>query len=346
MKVLILGGDGFIGSHLLTQHINQKDRCWVMDINNLRTHSNSPEYTFIHNDIKNNNLNKIIKKIKPDLVYNCIAVATPSYYVKHPIETFNLDFLLNYQNICKPLLESKIPFIHFSTSEVYGKTWTSKYKEDFSNLTIGPTHKSRWIYATSKILLEQLLLSSNQNNFIIIRPQNFCGWDMDWIPSLQNNKDKTWIPRLPACFLDALMFNKNILVVRPGTQKRCYTHINDAVQGVLGIVNNWDKCIKDNPVYNIGNKNNEIDIMSLAKLYQQTWKNITGKKSKPIKLIDGCKLYGEGYEDSERRLFCDKKIRKHTGWKPILNIRQTVEGIVSEALTNYKIPLNEKVLSN
>lgn len=337
MKILILGGDGFIGSHLLQKHILKGDTCTILDINNVRTKPTGRVYKYIKHDISSGGLESILKNLKPDLVYNCIAVATPSFYVKHPTQTFNLDFLVNYEFICKPLLNTKIPFIHFSTSEVYGKKWNSKYKEFKSDLTIGPVDKSRWIYATSKILLEQLLMSSANSNFVIVRPQNFCGWDMDWLPDMETNSDKKWIPRLPACFLNALFFNKNIMVVKPGTQKRCYTHINDAVEGIYSIVENWETCSTKGKIFNIGNSNNEMSIECLAKLYQSIWKKQTNKKPSAIKYISGTKYYGDGYEDSERRLFSDKRIKKFTGWSASLDIEKTIELVISEAMDNYNI---------
>lgn len=337
MKVLILGGDGFIGSHLLHKHILKGDRCIVLDINTLRTQHDNKIYNYIHHDINDGKLDLILKKVKPDLVYNCIAVATPSYYVQKPVETFELDFLLNYQNICLQLLLSKIPFIHFSTSEVYGKKWISKYKEFESNLILGPVHKSRWIYATSKILLEQLLMANSQNEFVIIRPQNFFGWDMDWLPGLSSNQDKKWIPRLPACFMNALFFKQNINVVKPGTQKRCYTHIDDATQGILSIIDNWEQCSKKAKILNIGNPKNESDIYSLAKLYKRTWESITGTKAKKIKFVDGEELYGEGYEDCERRMFSIKRIQKYTGWEPKISLKRGVEKMLLDAKIKYKL---------
>ena len=128
---------------------------------------------------------------KPDFIFNCVAVATPHYYVKYPIDTFNLDFSVNY-DIIKSIIHHKIPFMHFSSSEVYGKKWESPYQEDITDLTIGPTHKSRWIYATSKIMLEQLIKAHNCEH-VIVRPQNFFGWDMDWLPDMNTNIDNKWL---------------------------------------------------------------------------------------------------------------------------------------------------------
>jgi nucleoside-diphosphate-sugar epimerase len=314
MKILILGGDGFIGSNLLKYHLSNNDECYIIDINNLRTSNDNKKYKFIKFDFSkksSQNFQKILNKIKPDLIYNCVAVATPSFYVKYPIETFNLDFLVNYEKICLPIIKSKIPLIHFSSSEVYGKKWTEIYKEDSTNLIIGPTKKCRWIYATSKILLEQLLLSHNISELVIIRPQNFCGWDMDWLPSMEINKNKYWIPRLPACYLNALFFDKPLIVVKPGNQKRCYTHINDAVKGIVSIVNHWNKC-KNKEIFNIGNPKNEITINNVAKLFIKNWEKIANKKTKGIVFKNGEEIYGNGYEDCERRMFDNSKIFKYT----------------------------------
>jgi nucleoside-diphosphate-sugar epimerase len=337
MKVLLLGGDGFIGAHLLQKHILCNDECTVLDINNIRTRPTGRVYRYIKHDISTGGLETILSKVKPDLVYNCIAVATPSFYVKHPTQTFELDFLVNYEHICKPLLKTNTPFVHFSTSEVYGKRWESKYKEFKSDLIIGPVNKSRWIYATSKILLEQLLMSSSNNNFVIVRPQNFCGWDMDWLPDMNLNQDKKWIPRLPACFINALFYSKNIMVVKPGSQKRCYTYIDDAIEGIYSIVQNWESCSKVGKLFNIGNPDNEMSIKNLAKLYQTTWERLTGKKPSKIKYVSGRKYYGEGYEDSERRLFSNKRIKQFTGWEASVGISQTVEFVISNAIANYNI---------
>ncbi len=332
MKVFIFGGDGFIGSHLLKEHIKRGDECYVFDINTLRTGPGSIDYAYIRHDFSRGYIDYI--NIAPDLVYNCVAVATPHFYIEEPIATYELDFKVNWENICRPLIDRGIPFIHFSTSEVYGKTWSEPYTEDTTNLIMGPTHKSRWVYATSKILLEQLILASNGNS-IIVRPQNFCGWDMDWLPSMKNNLDRYWKPRLPACFLDNLMSGKPLEIVKPGTQERCYTYIDDAIDGILSIVDNWEECRKVNPVFNIGNKENEANINKIANIYIDEWFNRTGEFTR-YKQVDGKDFYGVGYEDCEKRYFDDSKLYNITKWKPKYNLHDTIAKVIDGALENYK----------
>jgi UDP-apiose/xylose synthase len=226
------------------------------------------------------------------------------------------------------------PFIHFSSSEVYGKNWTEPYTEE-SDCILGSASKQRWIYATSKLLLDQYILSSKMN-CCILRPFNFIGHDIDWLPDIHDaiSKDKTWIPRVPACFLNSLFMKKPMTIVNPGTQSRCYTHIDDAVLGILSVVDNWDKCSGE--IINIGNPDNEINIETLAKKMSTEWKSQMGERAKRPKHIDGTKFYGKGYEDSNRRLFSDAKMRKLTGWKASMGINETIRTTVKDAIEVFK----------
>jgi len=157
---------------------------------------------------------------------------------------------------------------------------------------------------------------------------------MDWLPNINNNEDKTWIPRVPSCFLNALFTNQLIQIVLPGTQKRCYTYIDDAVEGILSVVNNWDKCRGE--ILNIGNPKNEVTIELLAGIMCSKWNELTGRSPKNIVYISGENLYGIGYEDSERRLFSNQKMKLLTGWEANITIEETIGKTVSKAIEVYK----------
>lgn len=330
MKVLILGGDGFIGSNLAKKHNSLGHQVTVVDKNDYRSNGN-----LIQKDITFPSVSSVMRglwgtKRIPDLVYNCIAVATPAFYVQNPLATFDLDFMVN-KEILDFLHTHKIPCVHFSSSEVYGKTWTETYTEE-SNCTFGSADKQRWIYATSKLLLDQYILASGMD-CCILRPFNFCGADMDWLEFIPENNDKRWIPRLPACFMNNLIQRLPLNVVLPGTQRRCYTYIGDAVEGILSIVNNWSKCSGE--IINVGNTQNETTILDMAKLFIQYYSDISGDDPITIKYIDGIELYGNGYEDSERRLFSDDKMIRLTGWRAKIDLESTVRLTIENSLKIY-----------
>ncbi len=343
MKVVILGGDGFIGSHLKNKHIDLGDEVLIVDKHNLRSRERMYDryYYYLNLDLMNEpdwiELREHISYFNPDFVYNCIAVANPDFYVKEPILTYEIDFSLNLK-IIDFLSSMRIPFIHFSTSEVYGKIQTNdKYNEITSNLILGPSHKHRWIYATSKILLEQLIFSyiiKYEIESCIVRPFNFIGYDIDWIPSL-DMCDNMWKPRVYSCFMDNLLKNEDLKIVYPGTQQRCYCYINDAIEGLISIVNNWDKC--KNRVLNIGNPNNETTIIDLARLMINIYNKITVNEfNKGMIIVSGENFYGKGYEDSERRMPDISLIKELTNWEPKTLLNEMIEKSINQTLAWIK----------
>jgi len=335
MNILILGGDGFIGSYLRKKHLELGDTVTIIDKECIRSDLNSKEYNFRHYYIEEYGFNTFefdLSLIKPDLAYNCIAIATPHYYVLEPIKTFDLDFKINY-DIINILHRHKIPFIHFSTCEVYGKKYTRPYEEDATDSIFGPAIKSRWIYATSKLLLDQLLCA-NQGEHVTIRPFNFIEHDIDWLPDL-NKCDKYWRPRLPSCFLNSLLTNTPFNIVLPGTQRRCYTHIDDAINAITLIVANWDKC--KNEIINIGNPKNEISVIEAAISMLDKYNELceTTKEFK-FNSVYGQDYYGQGYEDCERRIPDISKINRLTKWYPRINLNSAFELTIKHALEKYK----------
>ena len=338
MKILILGGDGFIGSHLRDEL--SKDECneiIVVDKNTLRYKEPIENcYTYLLDLMEETdwyNFKEIFDYYQPDFVFNCIAVANPDFYIKEPVLTFEIDFSLN-KKIIDFLVTRSTPFLHFSTSEVYGKIQTTeKYHEKTSNLILGPSHKLRWIYATSKILLEQLILSyiiKYNIEACIVRPFNFIGYDIDWIPSLDMCENE-WKPRVYSCFMDNLLKNEYLQIVNPGTQQRCYCDIDDAIKGLIAIMNNWDKC--KNRIINIGNPNNETTIIDLAKLMIKKYNELTiNEFNKGMILVNSELFYGSEYEDSERRMPSINLIKRLTGWEPKIDLENMIEKSIKKTL--------------
>lgn len=333
MKVLILGGDGFIGSYLRKKHLELKDDVIILDKDCIRS-ENSFDYDFIQSYIEDSEYSifkDIIKYHRPDFVYNCIAIANPHYYTIEPINTFQIDFKINY-DIIQILNENKIPFIHFSTCEVYGKEPKQPYSEDISNSVFGPANKIRWIYATSKLLLDQLLYA-DKGNHVTIRPFNFIEHDIDWLPDL-NNTDKFWKPRLPSCFLNNLLTNQPLYIVSPGIQKRCYTHIDDAIDAIISIMNNWDKCKGE--IINIGNPQNEISVIGAAKLMAELYQQFSNSDHiVTFKSVSGDEYYGNGYEDCFKRIPDISKIQRLTDWIPKINLYDTFSRTVQNGIKSY-----------
>ena len=185
MKILIFGAGGFIGSNLIEHLIQQGEHEVVgLDITDTKLAGiEGPNFTFIKGNISDEALaNKLVAEC--DVVVDLIAYANPSIYVESPLEVVNLNFFENMK-ILEYCLHHQKRLVQYSTSEVYGKrSRDEEYNDDTSDLIMGPVQKQRWIYASSKQLLERIIYAHGLKgdlDYSIIRPFNFVGPRFDYL---------------------------------------------------------------------------------------------------------------------------------------------------------------------
>jgi len=233
--VTILGCGGFIGSHTLERLLTATDDFVIgVDVNSQKIEKflTNPRFSFVRQNIfTGSKIEKFIEK--SDLVISLAAICNPALYNTKAIDVINSSFT-NHLDLLKICTETGTWLIHFSTSEVYGKTLShftgSNAKKDYvlnedeSMHILGPTQSQRWSYANAKQLMERLIYAYHQENnlkFTIVRPFNFIGPRMDYLPEIEGGG----IPRVLACFMDALIFNKPLQLVDGGKNKRVFTYI-------------------------------------------------------------------------------------------------------------------------
>lgn len=360
MRILNLGGGGFIGCHLTERLLREGHTVTVVDISGekLAEFADNPRLTFIEQDIRDPGLRLEPLVESTDLVLDLIAYANPGLYIRMPLEVFRLNFTENLK-IAEACVRYRKRLIQFSTCEVYGRSAASlkhaglmdpedpihaTFVEDESEFILGPVGKHRWIYACAKQLLERVLHAYGLEagfQYTIIRPFNFIGPKIDFLP--QENQEG--IPRVFSFFMEALINGTQMKLVDGGSRRRCYTYIDDAIECTNRIVENPGG-VCDRQIFNIGSPYNEISIRDMAitmrDIYAQKFQ-VSGTPLPEIVSVSGEIFYGKGYEDSDRRIPDIAKARTLLGWEPQWSFRDLIEATMRYYVEEYP---KRKVLVN
>jgi UDP-apiose/xylose synthase len=341
MNILTLGAAGFIGSHLTQRLLKEGHTVIGVDIETEKVAEfrNHPRLTFLQQNIRSPewDLDGLVRDA--DLVIDLIAHANPGLYIRIPLDVFRLNFTENLK-IAESCVRHGKRLIQFSTCEVYGRTAASlktarvsdpedpvhaTFSEDSSEYILGPVSKHRWIYSCAKQLLERVLHAYGLEqgfNYTIIRPFNFIGPKIDYLPH-----EKAGTPRVFSFFMDALLNGTPMKLVNGGGNRRCYTYIDDAIECSYRIVQNPGG-VCDRQIFNIGSPQNEISIRQMADMMREIYSTRFRDKTMPLPEIISVPaeaFYGTGYDDSDRRIPDITKASTLLGWKPTWKIRDALE---------------------
>ena len=341
LKILCLGAGGFIGSHLVERLLHGGHEVTGLDTHDdklvgVRSH---PRFHWISTDIADRSFDLDAAVAASGLVIDLIAYANPGLYVRMPREIFRLNFTENLR-IAEACVSHGRRLIQFSSCEVYGKSLAgvagdalkdpedprhATFSEETSPMIMGPVGKHRWIYASAKALLERVLHAyglEDRLDYTIVRPFNFIGPRIDYLPSEQEGG----LPRVFSYFMEAILTGGTMQLVDGGRQRRTYTYIDDAIDCLARIVDRPDAARRQ--IFNVGARGNEISIRGLAELMRDIYDARFRRPGQPrasLAEISGRDFYGEGYDDSDRRIPDIAKAQTLLGWQPRSTVRETVE---------------------
>ena len=204
-----------------------------------------------------------------------------------------------------------------STSEVYGACPDPEFKEDESFLVVGPIRKERWIYSCCKQLLDRVIYAYGTRGhleFTLFRPFNWIGPRLDSLYAAKEGSS-----RVVTQFIAELFMKRPITLVDGGSQKRCFTYVDDGIGALLRILaNEGDVC--KNQIINIGNPENECSVRELADLLKKLFINHPDHRAdetySEIIEVPAQTYYGEGYQDIYARKPNIEKARPLLGWSP------------------------------
>ncbi|KAK1300604.1 hypothetical protein QJS10_CPB13g00819 [Acorus calamus] len=369
MKICMIGAGGFIGSHLCEKLMSETDHEVVaVDVYNDKIrhllepsghHPWSSRISFHRLNIKHDpRLEGLIKS--SDLTINLAAICTPADYNTRPLDTIYSNFI-DALPVVKYCSENQKRLIHFSTCEVYGKTIGSflpkdhplrqftderrflnqepefyVLKEDASPCIFGSIEKQRWSYACAKQLIERLIYAESAENgldFTIVRPFNWIGPRMDFIPGIDGPSEG--VPRVLACFSNNLLRREPLQLVDGGQSQRTFVYIKDAIEAVLLMIDNPARA--NGHIFNVGNPNNEVTVRQLGEMMTEVYSKVSGEPSLEVPTIDvsSKEFYGEGYDDSDKRIPDMTIINKQLGWNPKTSLWDLLESTLTYQHRTY-----------
>jgi len=301
MNVLVTGGAGFIGSHLVDRLIADGHSVTVLDdlstgtTENLAALEGRAELRTVWDTVlATQTVDELMQGA--DIVFHLAAAVGVKYILENPLHSMRVN-VRGTENILEAADKHGTRVVLFSTSEIYGKSPEIPFREDADRL-LGPTTIHRWSYSTAKAVDEILGLAYHEERGLpvtIVRCFNTCG-------PRQRGRYGMVIPR----FVEQAIQQRPLTVYGDGTQTRCFGSVFDVVDGVTALLDCHEAV---GEIFNIGS-DEEVSIIQLARRVRE----LTESRS-DIVLVPYAQAYEPGFEDMMRRVPDLRKIHEFVGYE-------------------------------
>jgi UDP-glucose 4-epimerase len=315
MKILVTGGSGFIGSHLVELLLTEGNQVVVLDDLSSSSLSN------ISKDIDNKNLSIIEGSIlDADLIrktlegvdkcFHLAASLGVSNIVKNPIKALEVN-IKGSEIVLGLASDLKIRTVLTSTSEIYGRNPVNPLRED-SDRVLGSPKISRWTYSEAKALDEFMAFHLHKEigfQVTIARLFNTVG------PRQVGNYGMV-LPR----FIESALNNQPLTIFGDGLQTRTFSAVSE-VASALNLLSKSSETIGE--VYNVGSSQ-AISILDLAKKVIKLTNSNSSIVIKPY-----AELFGENFEEPRERVPDVSKILNAIGWKTVKSLDDIIVEIIN-----------------
>ena len=316
MTVLVTGGGGFIGSHLVdhllaetNQDIRILDDFSTGDRSNI-AHIDPDRVDVIDGDVRDSDTVRDAAK-DVDTIYHLAAAVGVEKVVDEPLDSLQTN-LQGTENVLEAALAEDAAVFIASSSEVYGKSESLPFSED-DDRVLGPPSVPRWGYASAKAVDEFLGLAYHDQHGLPV----VVGRYFNIVGPRQVGEYGMVVPT----FVEQALAGEPLTVYGDGTQQRSFTHASDAVNATQELLETKDA---HGEVFNIGAPNPE----SINELAEQVLEH-TGSSSE-ITYIPFEEAYGEDFEEPDRREPDVMKLRETLGWAPEMDLDHILEDVIEE----------------
>lgn len=313
--VLVTGGLGFVGRHLVNELLALGKKVTILDKQISSYQVDIPQGTeYINADIRDpKQLEKALKGI--DIVFHLAANANGSISIENPRFDFEINVVGTF-NMVEAAINAKVKrFYYMSSASVYGIPQYVPMDELHPNNPFVP-------YGSTKLSGERVAIAVGYAKGLpVVAGRPFCVYG----PGENPKYALVEISR----FLRWHLNGKPITIVGNAKKKtRDFIHVSDAVSGILHIA---DKA-KPGEVFNIGS-GTEISMYDVVKIMEK----VTGKKAKIEEIPE--------ITDDTYRLICSIEKLKKLGYKPKMSIENGIRQLVEYLGENPELPVGETVFT-
>ncbi|WP_349268850.1 UDP-glucose 4-epimerase [Mycolicibacterium parafortuitum] len=319
-NVVVTGGYGFIGSHLVSALLERGDQVTIFDFaKNTRDSSidfdSRPNFRFVQGDVTD--LAAIERALTPevDTVFHLAAVVGVENYMNNPLQVLDVN-VIGTRNVLELSHRNGIRVVFASTSEVFGKNPEPPFAED-DDRVLGSTKTARWSYSTSKGMAEHLVFAMHAAYGLpvtVVRYFNVYGPRQNPIFVVSQTVHRILNGRQP-------------LLYDSGDQTRCFTYVDDAVAGTL-LAADSNSAIGE--AFNVGSmvETSMRDAVELA-IKIAGVDGVTRAEA-----VDTTERFGGRYEDIPRRIPDSTKAQRELGWRLQIDVEEGIRRTIEWARVN------------
>jgi len=315
-RVVVTGGCGFIGGHLVEQLISRGDDVTILDRTPPPPHQKLARQhaRYLEGDVLDTDALRRAITDQVDVVFHLAAIVGVDQYLARPVEVIDVD-LTGTRNVLEVVSEVDAKVVIASTSEVFGKNPSVPWRED-DDRVLGSTAADRWAYSSSKALAEHL-------TFAFVRQRRLQATIVRYFNVYGGGQRPGFIVSRS---VHRALNGRPLVVYDTGDQTRSFTFVQDAVAATLLAA---DHPAAIGEAFNVGSMT-ETTVGETIGLIAE----LAGPARVPISYVDTQATLGQSFEDLNRRIPDNTKARALLRWDPTTTLKDGLAQTIAWAREN------------
>lgn len=319
-KILVTGGMGFIGSHIVDACVSRGDEVVCVDdmSSGKKEHANPKAPNFEIDISEAEKLDDVFKKIKPEIIFHCAALARIQLSFKNPERYFDVN-VVGTQNVLKSAKKyGALRVVYSASSSAYGDQQAPALKEDMK-LSSQSLHPYGSTKRMGEMLMRDMGLATNGPETVCLRYFNVFG------PRQTTTADGPYATVM-GIFLDQANRGEALTIVPDGHQRRDFTWVGDVVNANLLAASSPK--VGNGEIINIGSAKNH-SVWEVAKLVLGEDKNCPEEN---LLAEDKCVMAPERRGEVRSTLADITLAKELLGWEPQMSFEGGIKQLRSAVI--------------